>query len=263
MGDQVQIEFRNVRFGYPGDRGAVLRGMDFTLLPGQTTAICGPSGGGKTTVANLLLRFYDTTEGEILVDGQPIGQHRPADLRRQMGVVPQEPVLFAASIRDNILYTMLGHKEFRALAEDEVPEEVVGAAKAANAHAFISALPDGYGTQVGERGVQLSGGQKQRIAIARAILQDPQILLLDEATSALDAESERVVQEALDRAMRGRTTLVIAHRLSTVVNADRIIVLEKGSIAESGRHEELVRLEDGVYRGLVEGQRFARGTRED
>ena len=161
-------------------------------------------------------------------------------------------------MRDNILYTMLGHKEFRALAEDEVPEEVVGAAKAANAHAFISALPDGYGTQVGERGVQLSGGQKQRIAIARAILQDPQILLLDEATSALDAESERVVQEALDRAMRGRTTLVIAHRLSTVVNADRIIVLEKGSIAESGRHEELVRLEDGVYRDLVEGQQFAR-----
>ena len=212
---------------------------------------------------HLLEHFYEPTSGRVLIDGVKVDQLDPPYLHRAVGLVSQEPVLFSGTVRDNILYTRLGHKEFRALAEDEVPEEVVEAAKAANAHAFISALPDGYGTQVGERGVQLSGGQKQRIAIARAILQDPQILLLDEATSALDAESERVVQEALDRAMRGRTTLVIAHRLSTVVNADRIIVLEKGSIAESGRHEELVRLEDGVYRGLVEGQQFARGARED
>ena len=259
-----EVELDRVVFNYPSRPGvAVLDCVSLKAAPGTVTALVGHSGAGKSTVFHLLEHFYEPTSGRVLIDGVAVDQLDPPYLHRVVGLVSQEPVLFSGTVRDNILYTMLGRKEFRTLAGDEVPEEVVEAAKAANAHAFISALPDGYGTQVGERGVQLSGGQKQRIAIARAILQDPQILLLDEATSALDAESERVVQEALDRAMRGRTTLVIAHRLSTVVNADRIIVLEKGSIAESGRHEELVRLEDGVYRGLVEGQQFARGARED
>lgn len=192
---------------------------------------------------SLLERFYDPNSGKILFDGVEIETLRVSWLRQQMGLVSQEPVLFNGTIRANIAYG----KEGEAAEED-----IVRVAKAANAHQFVSALPDGYDTPVGERGIQLSGGQKQRIAIARAILKDPRVLLLDEATSALDAESEHAVQEALDRVMVGRTTVVVAHRLSTIKGADMIAVLKNGMIVEKGKHEKLMGLKDGVYASLVE-----------
>jgi ATP-binding cassette, subfamily B (MDR/TAP), member 1 len=203
----------------------------------------GESGSGKSTVIALLERFYNPDSGTILLDGVEIKSLKISWLRSQMGLVSQEPVLFNDTIRTNIAYGKHGE-----ISE----EELIKVAKAANAHEFISSLPQGYDTTVGERGVQLSGGQKQRVAIARAIMKDPTILLLDEATSALDAESERIVQDALDNVMVGRTTVIVAHRLSTIKGADIIAVLKDGAIAEKGRHEALMNIKDGVYASLVE-----------
>ena len=208
--------------------------------PGERVALVGPSGAGKTTVLQLLLRFYDPDAGRILFDGVDLRRVEPQQLRLRIGLVAQEPIIFAADVSENIRY---GRPE----AHDA---EVRAAAEAAHATEFIDKLPQGFATQLGERGVRLSGGQRQRIAIARAILRDPALLLLDEATSALDAESERLVQAALDRLMAGRTTLVIAHRLATVLKADRILVMDQGRIVESGRHEELVRA-GGLYARLA------------
>lgn len=209
----------------------------------QTVALVGESGSGKSTIIALLERFYDPDSGGILLDGVEIKSLKVSWLRDQMGLVGQEPVLFNDTIRANITYGKHG---------EVTEEEVMAVAKAANAHEFISGLPQGYDTMVGEKGIQLSGGQKQRVAIARAIIKDPKILLLDEATSALDAESERIVQDALDRVMVSRTTIVVAHRLSTIKGADMIAVLKEGKIVEKGRHEALMRIKGGAYAALVE-----------
>ncbi len=238
------MALQGLKFAYPTrPEVTVLDGVDLALEPGKVLALVGQSGGGKSTVAALLLRLYDPIEGRVTFDGHDIRELDTSWLREQIGIVSQEPVLFATTIAENIRYGRPG-----ASAAD-----VEAAAKAANAHDFVSGFPEQYETVVGERGVRLSGGQKQRIAIARAILKDPRVLVLDEATSALDAESEHLVQEALDRLMRGRTTLVIAHRLSTVKTADKVVVIQKGRVAESGTHEELVAA-NGVYRRLVEHQ---------
>ena len=235
------VTFADVHFAYPTrTEHAALHGLSFRLRPGERVALVGPSGAGKTTVLQLLLRFYDPLSGLVLVDGIPITDVDPAELRRRMALVPQEPTIFAATVLDNIRYG-------RPQASEE---EVRRAASLASADGFISALPQGYATTIGERGVTLSGGQRQRIAIARAILKDAPILLLDEATSALDAESERAVQEALDRLMRGRTTLVIAHRLATIRAADRILVLDQGRLVEEGTHESLL-TRGGLYARLA------------
>lgn len=238
------VEFDHVGFRYPTRPDMpVLNDVSLRVEPGEVVAVCGPSGAGKSTIASLLLRFYDPEQGTVRVDGHDLRHLDPDALRRHIGIVSQEPILFATSIAENIRY---GRPE----ASDE---EVRAAAQAANADGFISAFPEGYGTLVGERGVRLSGGQKQRVAIARALLKDPRILILDEATSALDAENEHLVQEALDRLMEGRTTIVIAHRLSTIQGADRVVVLEGGRVAEEGAPAELVR-RDGLYKRLVERQ---------
>ena len=208
----------------------------------QTVALVGESGSGKSTVISLIERFYDPDSGHVYLDGVEIRMFKLSWLRQQMGLVSQEPILFNETIRANIAYGKQG---------GATEEEIIAATKASNAHNFISGLPQGYETNVGERGVQLSGGQKQRIAIARAILKDPKILLLDEATSALDAESERIVQEALDRVMVNRTTVVVAHRLTTIRGADIIAVVKNGVIAEKGKHEALMNMPDGVYASLV------------
>lgn len=242
-----KVTFDSVSFAYRPQH-PTLRDLRFEVPPGQTFALVGPSGSGKTTVITLLARFYDPTEGRILVDGKDIRDFNVQSLRRQVGIVMQDNILFSGTIADNIKYGRPGASH----------EEVIEAAKAANAHDFISKLPQGYETWLGERGVQLSGGQRQRVAIARVILKNPRILILDEATSALDTEAERQVQEALDRLMKGRTSIVIAHRLSTVINADKILVLKQGEVIESGRHDELLK-QDGVYRRLNELQ-FARKT---
>ena len=237
-----KVEFQNVSFAY-NDKGNVITDLSFSVKPGEVIAIVGPSGAGKSTIANLLPRFYDVNKGDIKIDGHSVREVTLDSLREQVGIVPQETMLFNGSVYNNILYGRL----------DATKEEIEAAAKAANAHDFIMQLTDGYETKLGDRGVNLSGGQRQRIAIARAILKNPQILILDEATSALDTESERVVQEALDRLMVGRTSFVIAHRLSTVKNADKILVLEKGNLVESGTHDELLAL-DGLYAHLYKIQ---------
>ena len=243
-----QVSFNNVSFSYnPGEQ--VLNNVSFSVKPGEMIAFVGPSGAGKSTVASLLPRFYDVTDGSITIDGHDIRHVTLDSLREQVGIVPQETVLFNGSVYDNILYVRL----------DATQEEVEAAAKAANAHNFIMELPKGYQTMLGDRGVNISGGQRQRISIARAILKNPQILILDEATSALDTESERVVQEALDRLMIGRTSFVIAHRLSTIKNADKIMVLEKGTLAEMGTHEELM-AKDGLYAHLYKIQYRSKET---
>jgi ATP-binding cassette subfamily B protein len=221
----------------------VLEDVDFSISAGERVALVGPSGAGKSTKFSLLLGYYRPDRGRVVFDGRDAAELDLHELRGAMAVVPQEVMLFGGTIRENIGYGKPGATD----------EEVIAAARQANAHDFIEAAPDGYETRVGPRGVKLSGGQRQRIAIARAILADPRILLLDEATSALDAESERLVNEALERLMKGRTSLVIAHRLSTVRHADRILVMHRGRIAESGRHEELMG-SDGPYRALVETQ---------
>ena len=236
------VRFNDVSFAY-NENEEVLSHVSFEVKPGEMIAFVGPSGAGKSTVASLLPRFYDATNGSITIDGQDIRTVTLDSLREQVGIVPQETVLFNGSVYDNILYGRL----------DATREEVEAAAKAANAHDFIMQLPNGYETMLGDRGMNISGGQRQRISIARAILKNPQILILDEATSALDTESERVVQEALDRLMVGRTSFVIAHRLSTIKNADKIMVLEKGQLIEQGNHDELMAM-DGLYAHLYKIQ---------
>ena len=235
------LSLRDVTFRYPSrPQHAILSHFDLAVAPGETVALVGPSGAGKSTVFQLLLRFYDVASGEVRLDGVPVRDVALHDLRERIGIVPQDSVIFSTDAMENIRYG-------RPAATDA---EVMAAAKAAFAHDFIGALPDGYQTFLGERGVRLSGGQRQRISIARAMLKNPPLLLLDEATSALDAESERMVQAALESAMKGRTTLVIAHRLATVQRADRIVVMEAGQIVETGTHAQLV-ASGGLYARLA------------
>ncbi|CAN5815074.1 ABC transporter ATP-binding protein [soil metagenome] len=244
-----RVTFEHVSFAYRPQH-TTLHDLQFNVEPGETVALVGPSGSGKTTVITLLARFYDPTEGKILVDGQDIREFNVHSLRRQIGIVMQDNILFSGTIADNIKYGRTGATD----------AEMIEASKAANAHEFIAKLPQGYETWLGERGTQLSGGQRQRVAIARVILKNPRILILDEATSALDTESERLVQEALENLMRKRTCIVIAHRLSTIVNANKILVLKAGQIAEQGRHEDLLK-EKGLYSHLHELQ-FAKKPAE-
>lgn len=233
-----RVEFRAVSFAYEPTK-PVLHDLSFVAEPGQTIALVGPSGSGKSTVANLLPRFYDVTAGAVLVDGHDVRDVTLASLREQIGIVPQETVLFNTTIEENIRYGR----------PDASPEEIRGALVAANAASFIEEMPDGLATVIGDRGLVLSGGQRQRIAIARALLKNPRILVLDEATSALDTESERIVQDALDRLLVGRTAMVVAHRLSTIRRADLILVIDRGRIVERGTHEELLAAE-GMYYNL-------------
>jgi len=248
-----EIEFRDVGFGYETGPGGILRNVSFKVSPGQMIAIVGRSGAGKTTLVNLLPRFYDVTSGGIYIDGLDLRQATLASLRRQVGIVTQDTVLFDDTIGRNIAYG----------SPDATPQQIEAAARAANAHDFILLLPQGYQTAIGERGQRLSGGQRQRIAIARALLKDAPILVLDEATSALDTESELLVQEALANLMLNRTSFVIAHRLSTIRRADAIVVLERGRVVEIGRHDELLANPDGTYANLhqlqlLEGHRSER-----
>lgn len=236
---EARIEFRGVSFAY-GENDAVLKGIDFVAEGGKTTALVGPSGAGKSTVITLIPRFYDPLSGEILIDGQNIADVTKASLRKHIAYVSQQPYLFEGTIRDNIRYGR----------PDASVAEIEEAARLANAHDFILAQPLGYDTPVGENGVTLSGGQRQRLSIARALVRNAPILLLDEATSALDTESEAAVQKALDEAMTGRTVVVIAHRLSTIRRADKIIVMQAGTIAEEGSHDELAQRPDGLYARL-------------
>lgn len=243
--DKVEgrVEFRDVSFSYDGTK-PVLRHVDLVAEPGEMIGLCGHSGAGKSTFVNLVSRFFDVSDGQILVDGVDVRDYDLNWLRGKIGVVLQEPYLFYGTIADNIRYGR----------PDASLAEVVEAARAANAHDFISQLPDGYDTTVGERGQSLSGGERQRVSIARAILENPQILILDEATSSVDTKTEKAIQEALDRLVSGRTTFAIAHRLSTLANADKIVVLDKGSVVEQGTHEGLLARPDGRYRALVEMQ---------
>jgi ABC-type multidrug transport system fused ATPase/permease subunit len=239
------IAFEHVAFHYSTRADVqVLKDVDFHIAPGERVALVGPSGAGKSTIASLVLRFYDPVSGRITVDGRDAREYDLSALRDRMSIVPQEVLLFGGTIKENIAYGKPGASD----------AEVEAAAIKANAHEFIARFPSGYGTIVGERGIQLSGGQRQRIAIARAVLKDPAILILDEATSALDTASERLVQDALDKLMKGRTSIVIAHRLSTVRNADRILVLDKGMVVASGRHDELIADTDGLYYSLSKVQ---------
>ncbi|QQR42548.1 ATP-binding cassette domain-containing protein [Myxococcus xanthus] len=241
------LRFRDVSFSYPTRRDVpVLQGLDLDVAPGEVVALVGHSGAGKSTVASMLMRFYDPDRGAILVDETDLRTLDVRWLRQNIGIVSQEPTLFSGSIADNIRYGRT----------DATDAEVEAAARVANAHDFVSRFPEGYRTRVGERGIQLSGGQKQRVAIARAVLKDPRLLILDEATSALDSESEHLVKEALDRLMVGRTTLIIAHRLSTVAGVDRIFVLDQGRVVQHGNHEALI-TQDGLYKRLVERQFIA------
>jgi ABC-type multidrug transport system fused ATPase/permease subunit len=240
-----EIEFKNISFNYPSRPDfTVLKQISFKVEAGQTVALVGYSGSGKSTIASLILRFYDPTSGSLLIDGVDGKAMSLTELRKQIALVPQDVILFAGSIKDNIAY---GRPEASDL-------EIEEAARKANAYDFITSFPDQFNTLVGERGIQLSGGQRQRIAIARAVLKDPSILILDEATSSLDSESERLVQEALDKLMVGRTSVVIAHRLSTVKNADKIIVLQHGAVHESGTHQELILNDQGLYQKLSKMQ---------
>jgi ATP-binding cassette subfamily B protein len=242
----ARVEFADVRFAYrPGE--PVIRGLSFVAEPGKVTALVGPSGGGKSTVFNLLLRFYEIDSGVIIIDGQNIASVARNSLRQQIAYVGQDVYLFHGSIRENIALGRPGATE----------DQIIAAAKAAHAHEFISAIPSGYAAAVGERGAQLSGGERQRIAIARALIKDAPIILLDEPTAALDSESERLVQDAIARLMQSRTTLVIAHRLHTITHADRILVIENGAISEAGRHDELLRKGGryaAFYRLQIKGQ---------
>jgi ATP-binding cassette subfamily B protein len=243
-----EVGFDRVTFAYPSRPEIdVLKHLSFSAPSGKIVALVGPSGAGKSTLAALLLRFYDPQHGSILFDGRPATDYGLHELRSQMALVPQEVLLFGGTIAENIAYGKPG----------AAPSEIEAAARRANAHDFIAQFPEGYATLVGERGVKVSGGQRQRIAIARALLKDPSILILDEATSALDAESERLVQQALEELMKGRTCFVIAHRLSTIRNADTIVMLRDGAVRETGSHDELMTVPDGAYRRMVELQHGA------
>ena len=239
------VEFKHLAFSYPSRKEIeVLKDISFYIKQGQKVAIVGPSGAGKSTIAGLLLQFYQPASGQISFDNKPSTNFQLTQLRKQMAYVPQDVILFGGTIRENIGYGK----------PDATTEEIIAAAQKANAHNFIESFPEKYETIVGERGIKLSGGQRQRIAIARAVLKNPAILILDEATSSLDSESEKLVQEALEELMKNRTSFIIAHRLSTIRNADKILVLDKGIISEEGTHEELMRIENGLYRKLSELQ---------
>ena len=241
MNDQIKLE--NVSFAY--DKKKVLEGINLSVFKGEIVAFVGPSGAGKSTLADLILRFYDPTEGSITIDGRDLRTLRQSGYRRLFGVVSQEALLFNAAVAENISY-----------GRTEISEsDIIRAAQIANAHEFIVDLPQGYDTFVGDRGIHLSGGQRQRIAIARAVVASPQILILDEATSALDSESEKLVQEAIDRVIENTTAIIIAHRLSTVMHADKIIVLDEGRIIDQGRHSELLQ-RCALYRRVCELQFF-------
>jgi ABC-type multidrug transport system fused ATPase/permease subunit len=239
---QGELIFDQVHFRY-GEGDQVLHAINFTMAPGEMVALVGPSGAGKTSIANLICRFYDPFKGQVSIDSYNVRDIKLSSLRRQVAVVLQDSFLFNNTIAENLYYGK----------PDATEDELIAAARAANAHEFIMQLPDGYDTEIGERGVRLSGGQKQRLALARAILADPRILILDEATSSVDAEAEYLIQQALERVLKGRTALVIAHRLSTIRNADKIIVLDRGRIAEIGNHEDLMQ-RGGLYNQLYQRQ---------
>ena len=239
-----EINFKDVGFYYNQDR-TIIKNFELKIPKGKTVALVGQSGSGKTTIANLLARFYDVTEGSIEIDGENIKNLNLKDYRSLLGMVTQESVLFNDTVYNNIA---MGK-------ENATREEIIEAAKIANAHQFIESLPEGYDTNIGDDGNKLSGGQKQRVSIARAVLKNPPIMILDEATSALDTESEKYVQDALEKMMENRTSLIIAHRLSTIQKADHIVVMEKGDIIEQGSHQELME-KNGTYRKLVELQNF-------
>ena len=240
------IEFKNVSFAYRfGDVGYVLKHINLTIEKGKTVALVGQSGSGKTTMADMIPRFYDISEGELLIDGIPLQKYRLNDLRSMMGIVSQEAILFNDTVANNIAFGL----------KNVSREQIEAAAKIANAHEFISQMPQGYDTNIGDRGSKMSGGQRQRLSIARAVLKNPAILILDEATSALDTESERLVQDALNKLMTNRTSVVIAHRLSTIQHADSIVVLNKGEIVEQGKHNELL-ASNGYYKKLCDLQSF-------
>jgi ATP-binding cassette subfamily B protein len=246
------VKFLNVHFGYDKAR-EILHGIDLDVKPGEMIGLVGHSGAGKSTIINLLMRFYDPTQGHIELDGVDLRQIDLDDFRRQVGVVMQESYLFPGTIRDNIAYGR----------PSATLEEVMAAAKAANAHHFIVNFPDGYDTYVGERGQRLSGGERQRIAIARAILHNPKVLILDEATASVDTETERMIQDAIENLVEGRTVFAIAHRLSTLRNADRLVVIDEGKIAEMGTQDELLAKEDGIYAKLVSMQQEVNKLREN
>jgi len=249
-----EVAFDRVTFAYPSRPAVnVLKDLSFSVRAGKVIALVGPSGSGKSTIVSLLLRFYDPQQGCILFDGRAATDYGLHELRGQMALVPQEVLLFGGSIAENIVYGKPGASQ----------SEIEAAARRANAHNFITQFPEGYGTLVGDRGVKVSGGQRQRIAIARALLKDPSILILDEATSALDAESELLVQQALEELMKGRTCFVIAHRLSTIRNADMIVMLRDGAVLETGSHEELMNVPNGAYRRMVELQNGANWLTEE
>ncbi|MEQ8417984.1 MAG: ABC transporter ATP-binding protein [Imperialibacter sp.] len=239
----TSIEFKNVSFAY--EKELVLKNINLSIPKGKTVALVGPSGGGKSTLSDLIPRFYDPNEGEVCIDGKPLTSYTMDSIRKQMGIVTQESILFNDTVLNNIAFGVADADE----------EKVIAAAKIANAHEFIAEMPEGYYTEIGDRGVKLSGGQRQRLSIARAIFKNPPILILDEATSALDSESEKLVQEALTNLMKNRTSVVIAHRLSTIQNADLIVVLQNGEIAEQGTHNELI-ARAGLYSRLIEMQSF-------
>ncbi len=241
-----EIKFEQVNFQYLSEGPLVLKGINLTVAPGETVALVGPSGGGKSSLVALVPRFYDVTSGRVMIDGRDVRDWTQASLRSQIGMVLQDNILFAGTVLDNILMGRI----------DATMDEVIAAAKAANAHDFIMELPQKYETEIGERGVKLSGGQKQRIAIARVFLKDPAVLILDEATSALDLQSEQLIQQSLQQLMRNRTTLIVAHRLSTITHADRIYLIDDGEIRESGTHAELL-AHEGMYARLYKVQNLA------
>jgi ATP-binding cassette, subfamily B, bacterial len=242
---ESKIEYKNVAFSYPSRPDMeVLRNINLEVKTGEKVGLVGYSGAGKSTIVQLLMRYYKLTGGQILVDGKNINEYNLTDLRKNIAIVPQEVMLFGGTIYENIAYGNPQASE----------NEVIEAARKANAFDFIESFPEKFQTIVGERGVKLSGGQRQRVAIARAILKDPAILILDEATSALDSESEKLVQDALDTLMQNRTTIIIAHRLATIRNVDTIYVLREGEVAEQGSHDELVLIENGIYANLVKLQ---------